>query len=115
MKYQDLLNGFLLRNLNYKPVDENLVGEQEIGNMLVKIPEGLIYCMKDTLAYYPYDFPDFQLRGVTDQNIYRDERTRLFLLLYPLMIGERIKYLQQFGRMDDAKALSEKYKNILRK
>jgi hypothetical protein len=114
-KYRDLLNGFLLRNLDYRPVYENLVGEQEIGNMLVKIPEGLIYCMKDTLAYYPYDFPDFRLRGITDRSIYRDERTRLFLLLYPLMIEERITYLQQFGRTDAVEALSEKYESILRK
>jgi len=114
-RYQDLLNGFLLRNLNYRPVYENLVGEQEIGNMLVKIPEGLIYSMKDTLAYYPYDFPNFRLRGVTDQNMYRDERTRLFLLLYPIMIRERIKYLQQFGKTNQADALSEKYESILRK
>jgi hypothetical protein len=115
MKYQDMLNGFLLRNLDQRPVYENLVGEQEIGNMLVKIPEGLIYAMKDTLDYYPYDFPDFQLRGVTDQSIYRDERTRLFLLLYPIMIQERIKYLRQFGKMDEADALSERYENILRR
>ena len=91
------------------------MGEQEIGNMLVKIPEGLIYSMKDTLAYYPYDFPNFRLRGVTDQNMYRDERTRLFLLLYPIMIRERIKYLQQFGKTNQADALSEKYESILRK
>ncbi len=115
MKYQEMLNGFLLRNMNYRPVYENLVGEQEIGNMLVKIPEGLIYAMKDTLAYYPYDFPDFQLRGITDQNVYRDERTRLFLLLYPLMIEERIKYSQQFGMTEQADALSEKYQSILQK
>jgi len=114
-RYQDLLNGFLSRNLNMRPVYANLVGEQEIGNMLVKIPEGLVYSLKDTLAYYPYDFPDFQLRGVVDQNIYKDERTRLFLLLYSIMIRERIRYLQQFGMTNEADALSEKYKSILRK
>ncbi|HEX7401567.1 MAG TPA: DUF2723 domain-containing protein [candidate division Zixibacteria bacterium] len=115
IKYLDMLNGFLSRNLNMRPVYANLVGEQEIGNMLVKIPEGLVYSMKDTLAYYPYDFPNFQLRSVIDQNVYRDERTRLFLLLYPILIGERIKYLEQFGMTIEADTLLEKYKSILRK
>jgi hypothetical protein len=83
--------------------------------MLVKIPEGLVYSLRDSLAYFPYDFPDFQLRGVLDKTIYKDERTRLFLLLYSLMLQERIKYLQQFGMVNDAQALSEKYQSILQK
>lgn len=115
MKYLDLLNGYLLRNMDSRPIYENLVGEQDVGAMLVKIPEGLVYSLKDSLEYYPYDFPNFQLRGVLDQTIYKDERTRLFLLLYSIMIQERIKYLHQFGMRDDAQALSEKYRGILQK
>ena len=115
MKYLDLLNGYLLRNIDSRPIYENLVGEQEAGAMLVKIPEGLVYSLKDSLKYYPYDFPNFQLRGVLDETIYKDERTRLFLLLYSIMIQERIKYLQQFGMVNDAQALSDKYQRILLK
>ncbi len=114
-RYLNMLDGYLLRNLNQRRIYENLVGEQDVGYMLAKIPEGLVYALKDTLTYYPYDFPDFRLRGVADKNVYRDERTRLFLLVYPLMIGERIRYLQQFRMADEAQALSEKYAKLLQK
>ncbi len=114
-KYYSLLNGLLLPNLSHRPVYLNLVGEQEVGNMRVKIPEGLLYSLEDTSGYYPYDFPDFRLRGVTDKISYIDERTRLFLLLYPIMIQERIKYLQQFGMVNEAQTLSERYEKVLYK
>ena len=114
-RYLNMLNGFFLRNLSTRPIYDDLVAEQEVGKMLVKIPEGLVYSLRDSFAYYPYDSPNYELRGVTYKTSYIDERTRLFLLLYNLMPKYRIKYLQYFGLEEEAQRMAEKYKDILSK
>ena len=114
-RYLSVLNGFFLRNLSTRPIYDDLVAEQEVGKMLVKIPEGLVYSLRDSFAYYPYDSPKFELRGVKDKTSYIDERTRLFLLPYNFMPKYRIKYLQYFGLEEEAQRVAEKYKDILQK
>jgi hypothetical protein len=81
--------------------------------MFVKIPEGLVYSLKDSVKYYPFDFPDFQLRGIKDENIYKDDRTSNILKQYRLMIDARINYLTYFNRKSEALKLKEKYREYL--
>ncbi len=114
-RYLTMLNGFFLRNRTQRPIYDDLVGEQEVGGMLVKIPEGLVHSLRDTFGYYPYDFPDFELRGVIDQSTYMDERTRLYLRPYYFMTENRIKYLRYFGLEKEAGELWRRYKDLLQK
>ncbi len=107
--YTNMLNSFLLKNYEQRPIYDDLVLETKIGKMFVKIPEGLVYSLKDSVKYYPFDFPDFQLRGIRDEKIYKDDRTLNNLKKYPLMIQARIDYLTYFNQQSEAKKLKEKY------
>jgi hypothetical protein len=111
--YVNMLNSFLIKNYGGKPIYEDLVRETKIGEMFVKIPEGLVFCLKDSLKYYSFDFPDFQLRGIKDQTIYKDERALLRLKQYSLMINDRINYLTYFHRKSEALNLQDKYREYL--
>jgi len=114
-KYIAMLNSFFSRNANKRLIYDDLVGEQEVGKMFVKIPEGLVSSLKDTFEYYPYDFPDYELRGVADKTTYMDKRTQIYLRPYSFMTKNRIKYLQHFGMEKEAQMLLDKYKGILLK
>lgn len=112
-KHLSLLNSFLLRSADQRPIYDDLTGNQELGKTFVRIPEGLVYCLKDTFEYYPYDFPDYELRGVRDETVYLDERTRVYLSPYVFMTEQRIDYLLSFGLEEEARKLREKYRDIL--
>jgi hypothetical protein len=83
--------------------------------MFVRIPEGLVSCLKDTFGYYPYNFPDFELRGLTDKTTYMDERTRVYLSPYSFMTRKRINYLMSFGLEEKARDLWMRYEKLLTK
>jgi hypothetical protein len=107
--YINMLNSFLVKNYAEKSIYDDMLIEREIGTMFVKIPEGLVYSLKDSVKYYPFDFPDFQLRGIRDEKIYKDDRTLNVLKQYPLMIDARINYLTYFNQQSEASQLKEKY------
>ena len=91
-----------------------LILETKIRKMFVKIPEGLVYSLKDSVKYnYPFDFPDFRLRGIKEEKIYKDNRTLNILKQYPLMIQARINYLTYFNQKNEAQRLKEKYLEYL--
>ena len=112
-KALSMLNGFLLRNSTPRPIYTDLGVEPEVGEMFVKIPEGLVYSLRSLFAYYPYDFPDYELRGIADKTTYVDPRTRIYLQSYSFMIRNRIEYLRRLWQEEEALNLSEKYRHIL--
>jgi len=111
--YIDMLNSFFVKNYWWKPIYDNLLRETKIGKMFVKIPEGLVYSLKDSVKYYPFDFPDFELRGIKDKRIYKDDRTLNNLKQYPLMMSARMNYLTYFDQKNEALKLKEKYPDYL--
>lgn len=111
--YNNMLNSFLVKNFSQKPIYDDMLLETKIGKMFATIPEGLVYSLKDSVKYYPFDFPDFQLRGVKDEKIYKDDRTFNNLNKYPFMIQARITYLNYFDQQSEASNLKEKYLNYL--
>ncbi len=111
--YVNMLNSFFAKNYGQKQVYDDLLGEKKIGQMFVKIPEGLVYRLKDSVKYYPFDFPDLELRGIDDQGLYKDERTLNNLKQYPLMVEARMNYLAYFDRKNEALKLKQKYLEYL--
>jgi len=111
--YVNMLNSFLVKNHEQNPIYDDLVRQTKIGKTFVKIPEGLVYSLKDSVGYYPFDFPDFLLRGIKDERIYKDDRSLNTLKQYPLMIDARINYLTYFNQKTEALKLKEKYLEYL--
>ena len=112
--YINMLNGFLVKNFKNKSLYDGLTKGPEIGKMYLRIPEGMVFSLKDSLRYYPYAFPDFELRGVLDKTIFKDDRT-LFNLVkrYQFMVDARLKYLSHFKREEEADALFRQYEPLL--
>ena len=108
-----MLNSFLFKNFQSKPLYDAMMEGPKIGKMYLRIPEGMVFSLKDSLKYYPYAFPDFELRGVLDKTIFKDDRTLFNLKRYHFMADARMKYLSYFKREEEANALLRKYKPLL--
>ncbi len=111
--YINMFNSFLTRNFGSRPLYDDLIGGPEVGRAYLRVPEGLVFSLKDSLKYYPYDFPELELRGVFDQAVFKNDRTLFNLKRYPLMLDLRLKYLSDFGMEQKVDALSKRFKSLL--
>jgi hypothetical protein len=112
--YTDMLNGFLTKNFQTRPLYDDLIGESRFDKLYLKIPEGMAYALKDSLQYYPYHFPNFEIRGIMNNKTYKDDRTLFNLNRYPFMIDARLKYLSYFNREGEVQALERRYEKLLK-
>jgi hypothetical protein len=112
--YTDMLNSFLARNFQTRPLYDDLIGESRFEKLYLKNPEGMAYSLKDSLRYYPYDFPNLEIRGIMDHRIYKDDRTLFNLNRYPFMIDARLKYLSYFKWEGEVEALQRRYEKLLK-
>jgi len=111
--YINMLNSFLVKNIKSKPLYDAMMEGPKIGKMYLRIPEGMVFSLKDSLKYYPYTFPDFELRGVLDKTIFKDDRTLFNLKRYHFMVDARMKYFSYFKREEEANALFKQYEPLL--
>ena len=111
-KYQALLLSLVERNL----LDRNIyliMGKPKLfREHFFEIPEGLAYRLYPQLAYYPYQTPEFELRGVNDPKVYKDGRTKFYLGRYAYMLEARAKYESYFGHGETAAQLNEKARRL---
>ncbi|KPL02344.1 MAG: hypothetical protein AMJ90_06105 [candidate division Zixibacteria bacterium SM23_73_2] len=119
-KYVDMVRSFIQKNYPTSPIYYDIVVNQETRNIdlwvsenMVKIPEGLVFRLKEDLDYYPYQFPELDTRGITDREIYKDDRTQTILRTYSFMIKNRITYLKHYGKDSEAEKLLQKYQKLL--
>jgi len=111
--YVNMLNSFITKNYQSKPVYDDIMGESKFEKSYLKIPEGMVFSLKDSLQYYPYDFPNLQIRGIWDRGIYKDDRTLFILKQYPFMVDARLRYLSYFKREEESEALKKSYGRLL--
>ncbi len=111
--YMNMLNSFIIKNFDSRPLYDDLIRGPKIGEAFLRIPEGMVFSLKDSLSYYPYDFPQFELRGVLDRTVFKDQRTLLNLKRYPFMIDLRFRYLTDFEQESEADRLAKMYKAVL--
>lgn len=112
--YADMLNSFLTKNFQTRPLYDDLIGESRFEKLYLKIPEGMVYSWRGSLRYYPYDFPSLEIRGIMDRNIYKDDRTLFNLNRYPFMIDARLKYLSYYKREGEVETLQRRYEKLLK-
>lgn len=112
-KFQQLINSFWLNNYDTHPVYFNLYGkEHHIRTNVLTIPEGLVFRIRKELAYYPYNFPNLELRGLKDPSLYKDNRTLFYLSQYPLMLRKRASYLTDFKQETEAAELFKRAEEL---
>ena len=111
--YVNMLSSFLTKNYRTKPLYNDIMGESKFEKSYLKIPEGLVFSLKDSLQYHPYDFPNFQLREIWDHGIYKDDRTLFILKQYPFMVDARLRYLSYFKREEESETLMKRYGRLL--
>ncbi len=111
--YVNMLGSFLSKNFTTQPLYDDIIGESKFEKMYIKVPEGMIFSLEDSLQYYPYDFPDLELRGIMDKNVYKEDRTLFNLNRYPFMIDSRLKYLSYFKMEKEVEVLRGRYARLL--
>ncbi|UCB52746.1 MAG: DUF2723 domain-containing protein [Candidatus Zixiibacteriota bacterium] len=111
--YVGMFNGFLDKNFRSRPLYDDLIGGPKIGGAYLRVPEGMVLSLRDSLGYYPYEFPDLELRGVLDEDVHRDDRTLFNLKRYPFMIDLRLRFLSDFKQEEEAEALFRRYEPLL--
>ncbi|MDP2960510.1 MAG: hypothetical protein Q8N71_03710, partial [candidate division Zixibacteria bacterium] len=111
--YVDMISSFLLKNYPEKPLYCDFSTDEKFLRPLIQFPEGIIFRLHKDIAYYPYSYPDIELRGITDEKVYKDERTLFNLQSYPQIIKDRIAYLLYFKQDSLAQDLGEKYRSLL--
>ncbi len=119
-RYVNMAKSILLKNYQKSPLYSDIIPQPEVTNIekmiegrFAKIPEGMVYRLQTEPKYYPYQFPQLNLRGVDDETISKDERTRIKLEYYPVMVKNRILYLSHFKEDSLAQDLANRYKHIL--
>jgi hypothetical protein len=111
--YVDMISSFLLKNYPEKPLYCDLMVDNKFFSSFIQFPEGILFRLQKDLGYYPYLFPDLELRGIVDEKIFKDERTLFNLQGYPQIIKDRLAYLLYFKQDSLAQDLGEKYKSFL--
>jgi hypothetical protein len=111
--YVGMFDSFLDKSFDGRPLYDDLIGGPKVGKAYLRIPEGMVFSLRDSLTYYPYDFPDFELRGVVGGNIYKHDRTLFNLKRYPFMIDLRLRYLSEFKQEKEATLLFRRYEPVL--
>ena len=111
--YIGMFNSFLDKNFDSRPLYDDLIGGPKVGPGYLRIPEGMVLSLKDSLRYYHYEFPHFEVRGIVDRNIHKSDRTLFNLKRYPFMIDLRLRYLSDFDREAEAQSLFRRYESLL--
>ena len=112
-RFQQLYNSFWQNNYNDRPAYVNLYGkEHRLRSDVLTVPEGLVFRIRKELTYYPYKFPDWELRGIRDLRIYKDGRTLYHLPQYSLMLRKRASYLTDFKQEAEAAELFRKAQKL---
>ena len=111
--YVDMISSFLLKNYSEKPLYCDFSTDEKFLRPLIQFPEGIIFRLHKDITYYPYSYPDLELRGITDEKIYKDERTLFNLQSYTRIIKDSIAYLLYFKQDSLAQDLGEKYRSLL--
>jgi len=109
-RYLAMINRFIEQSLAERPVYLTFTRATDptdfpsLAPGLVKVPCGLLYRLlpRDSVVA---SSPAFELRGVFDDRVYKDERTQVNLLSYPRMGYERGLFLATHQRYAEAAAL----------
>jgi hypothetical protein len=112
-KYQKMLSSFYEKNYAEKPLYDALIKQSPVAPQFIRFPEGLAFRLHLNVENYPFEFPQFDLRGVFDAKIFKDERTKTWISYYSTMIKKRIDYLSYFKENELAPILYKRYENLL--
>lgn len=111
--YIGMFDSFLDKSFDSRPLYDDLIGGPKVGGTYLRIPEGIVLSLKDSLKYHPHSYPDFELRGVLDRDVYKNDRTLFNLRRYPFMIDLRLRYLSDFKQEEETEALFRRYEPVL--
>ena len=119
-RYVNMAKSVLLRNYDELPLYIDIFPTPQVRNIekmikenFFEVPEGMVHRLKKEPKYYPYDFPELNLRGVKDVGVSKDERTKTKLLYYSVMLKQRLSYLSYFKQDSLAQDLARRYRDIL--
>ncbi len=96
-KYQAVFKSIIEQSFGEINIYTALAKPEAFQENYVQIPEGLLYRVIRNIEYRPYSLPEFDIRGLQDPNISKDNRTKFHLGRYATMLENRAKYEAYFG------------------
>jgi hypothetical protein len=112
--YSQLINSIIFKNIERRPIYLTILE----GNIRPKgtetIPEGALFRLSLKLNYNDYDFPNLELRNLTNPKVFKDKRTTSYVTLYPTMYYNREMYLSYFKKGIEANEFFVQYQ-VLKK
>ena len=111
-----MINSFIFKNLADRPVYITIFDAYQGYSGLPTLTEGLLLRFREENKFYPYEFPDFHLRGIEDPKVPKTNKELVRTAHYALSYYNRSLYLRRFGFEDEANRYFERayyFKKVL--
>ena len=111
-----MVNSLIFKNLPDRPVYITIFDAYQGYSGLPTTTEGLLLRFNQGNKFYPYEFPEFTLRGIEDPEIPKTNKELVRIAHYALSYYYRSLYLKRFGFEDEAKRYFERanyFKKVL--
>lgn len=96
-KFQNLLASLVENDRQDKGGYAILAQPESFLQNFAQIPEGMASLLVKKMDYFPYQTPEFELRGAADPKVFKDGRTRFHLKHFSAMLEARARYEAYFG------------------
>jgi len=103
-RYIEMINSFIDKNIEIRPVYVTFEIEQEIGSKYQRVPEGLAFRLYKDREYHEMKPFDFKFRDIRKTN----RLIRAIKQMYPMMLTNRGIYTAQHGRLAEAATYFDK-------
>ncbi|MCJ7458466.1 MAG: DUF2723 domain-containing protein [candidate division Zixibacteria bacterium] len=111
-----MINSFIFKNLADRPVYITIFDAYQGYSGLPTPTEGLLMRFREKNKFYPYEFPDFHLRGIEDPEVPKTNKELVRIAHSALSYYNRGLYLKRFGFEDEANKYFERayyFKKVL--
>lgn len=113
-----MLDSFILKNIESQPVYTTFLDAYKGYTGLPTVTEGLLMRFREERKFYPYDFPEFTLRGIPNPEIPKDDKELACIAHYAVAHYNRALYLEFFNHNQEAENYFKKafyFKELLLK
>ena len=104
--YQNCLKSLWRQNYGSRPIYVNVLDQSRFKTDLLPVPEGLFFRLYLDKAYYPFDQPDYIIRGLEYPGLPLNLLEEYYLIIFLQLLEARQSYLKYFAQDSLAKELT---------
>ncbi len=103
-----MIDSFILKNIGRLPVYITFLDAYKGYSGLPVVTEGLLMRFREERKFYPYDFPEFTLRGISNPQMPKTDKELVCIAHYAVAYYNRALYLEFFNHNREAKSYFKK-------